>query len=114
MPTIAEGGPFTRIVEFDIQPARQLALIDAIVGEVERWVRHCPGFVSSIFHASHDGKRVINYAQWRDQDALEVFTHDPRGEALSAAIRAVGPDSGSQATHYRVIRAIEAPGGAAQ
>ena len=80
MPIIAEDDLFTQIVEFDIDFARQMDLIDSIVAEVERWVRHRPGFVSSTLHASHDGTRVINYAQWRDRESFEAFTRNPESE----------------------------------
>jgi len=67
MPTIAEDDTFTQVVQFEVAPERQQSLIAAIVGEVERWVRHRPGFVSSTFHASLDGRHVLNYAQWRTE-----------------------------------------------
>ena len=51
-----EGDTFTQVVQFEVEPDKQAALIAAIVAEVERWVRHRPGFVSSTFHASLDGR----------------------------------------------------------
>ncbi len=51
MPTISENGNlFTEIVVFTVKPEQQQELVDAIISEVERWVRHRPGFVSSNFH----------------------------------------------------------------
>ena len=107
MPIIAEDATFTQVVRFDIDPAKQEALIAAIVAEVERWVRHLPGFVSSTFHASLDGGHVLNDAQWRTEADFQGFTKNPEGERLSRAIRAIGPSSGPQAVHYRVVRCIE-------
>jgi len=109
MPTVAEDDTFTQVVQFEVDPAKQGALIAAIMAEVERWVRHRPGFVSSTFHASLDGRHVLNYAQWRSEADFRAFTDDPEGERLGAAIRAVGPSSGPKAVHYRVMRSIEPP-----
>ena len=105
-PTIAEGSVFTQVVLFEVPPDRQEALIAAIVAEVERWVRHRPGFLSASFHASHDGHRVINYAQWRSEADFRDFTADPQGDRIGAAIRAVGGVVGPHATHCRVARVI--------
>ena len=107
MPVIAEDATFTQVVQFEVEPAKQEALIQAIVTEVDRWVRHLPGFVASNFHASFDGRHVLNYAQWRTEADFRDFTKDPEGERLSQAIRAVGSVSGPQAVHYRVVRCIE-------
>jgi len=49
MPTIAEDDTFTQVVQLEVAPKKQQALVAAIVAEVERWVRHRPGFVSSTF-----------------------------------------------------------------
>ena len=107
MPTIAEDSTFTQVVHFAVAPDRQLALIAAIVGEVERWVRHLPGFVSSTFHASHDGASVLNYAQWRTAADFYAFTKHPEGDRLTAAVHAVGPLTGPDAIAYRVVRCVE-------
>ncbi len=109
MPTIAEDDTFTQVVQFEVEPAKQDALIVAIVAEVERWVRHRPGFVSSSFHASLDGQYVLNYAQWRSEADFRAFTEDPEGERLGAAIRAIGLTGGPKAVQYRVVRSIEPP-----
>ncbi len=109
MPTIAKNDSFTQVVQFEVEPAKQDALIQAIVGEVERWVRHRPGFVSSTFHASLDGRHVLNYAQWRSEADFRAFTEDPEGERLGAAIRAIGPTGGPKAVQYRVVHSIEPP-----
>jgi len=109
MPVITEDATFTQLVRFEVEPAKQEALIHAIVAEVERWVRRRPGFVSSTLHASFDGRHVFNYAQWRTEADFHGFAADPEGERLSAAIRAVGPDSGPHGIACRVARGVEAP-----
>lgn len=106
MAQIAEDDTFTQIVRFDVPADKQLVLIDAIAGEVERWVRLRPGFVSSSFHASFDGKHVVNYAQWQSEADFEGFTHDPETERLQQAIKAVGASLKPHAIHCRVVRSI--------
>ena len=109
MPRIAEDNTFIQVVRFVVEPAKQQAQIAAIVSEVERWVRHRPGFVSSTFHASLDGRHVLSYAQWGSEADFRAFTQDPEGERLGAAIRSVGPLAGPEAEQYCVARSIEAP-----
>ena len=108
MPTLNEDQTFTQIVQFQTEPAKQGSLIAAIVGEVERWIQHRPGFVSSTFHASLDGKHVVNYAQWRTEDEFHGFTADPETKRLGDVIRSVGPVDGPRAIACRVVRAIDA------
>ena len=71
MAKIEENDIFTQVVRFDVTADKQLVLIEAIAAEVERWVRYRPGFVSSTFHASLDGKAVLNYAQWESEGDFE-------------------------------------------
>lgn len=109
MASIIEGDTFTQVVHFAVEPERQAELIEVITAEVERWVRHCPGFVSSSFHASLDGRHVLNYAQWRTEADLVAFTKHPEGERLSAAVRAAKPLAGPEAVKYHATRVINAP-----
>jgi quinol monooxygenase YgiN len=81
MATLREDDTFTQVVRFDVAPEKQAVLISAIAAEVERWVRHRPGFVSSTFHASRDGRHVLNYAQWRDEAAFRGSRKTPRAHA---------------------------------
>ena len=110
-PSVEGDGAFTQVVQFEVEPEKQGALIAAIAAEVERWVSRRPGFMSATLHASSDGRRVVNYARWRTEADFAAFTRDPEGERLSAAIRAVGPSSGPAAVGCRVVRSIRAPGG---
>lgn len=109
MAEISEDNTFTQVVRFDVDPEKQSALIATIVEEVERWVCRRPGFISSTFHASLDGRHVLNYAQWVDEAAFKAFGKDPEGERLREAIRAVDPSLKPHAIHCRVVRSIEPP-----
>jgi len=108
MAGITEGDTFTQVVQFTVEPGRQAALVEAIAAEIERWVRHCPGFVSSSLHASLDGHHVLNYAQWRSEADFKAFTNHPEGERLGAAVRAAKPLKGPEAVKYYAVRVINA------
>ena len=83
MPTISEtSNLFTEIVVFTVESEHQQLLIDAIVGEVDRWVKHCPGFISASYHKSLDGTKVVNYPQWKSKADWLSFTQDPQSAAL--------------------------------
>ena len=58
MPTIVENQFFTPIIEFEVDPEQQQAMVDGIADEVERRFKRCDGFVSTSFHASEDGRRA--------------------------------------------------------
>jgi heme-degrading monooxygenase HmoA len=107
MAQIAEDKTFTQVVRFDVSADKQIVLIEAIAAEVERWVRHKQGFVSSSFHASLDGEHVLNYAQWESKADFEAFTHDPETERLQQAIKDVAPSLKPHAIQCRVIRSID-------
>lgn len=110
MPSISETSEiFTEIIIFTVEPKQQQELVDAIVGEVERWVRHRPGFVSSNFHKSLDGTRVVNYAQWTTSDAWQAFTQDSESAVLRQKIESVGKEISGDGHSYEVYRSIEPP-----
>ena len=65
--------PVTLINVFTVEPAQQQRLIDLLDEATEQVMRHLPGFVSANIHASLDGTRVTNYAQWRRKDDFEAM-----------------------------------------
>lgn len=108
MPTISEASNlFTEIVVFTVAPEHQQPLIDAIVGEVDRWVKHRSGFISASFHKGLDGTKVVNYAQWQSQADWQAFTQDPQGKVLSEKIKQVGIKA-SEGHSYEVQRVVDA------
>jgi quinol monooxygenase YgiN len=108
MPTISENGPYTLIIEFEVDPSQQLLLIDSIADEVERSFRHHPAFISASFHASRDGRRVVNYAQWQSEEAYRAFWNSggTSQQAIGQAIRRLGARP-LHSDHYQVRRVIE-------
>jgi quinol monooxygenase YgiN len=82
----AEAKAVTLINVFLVAPARQRALVDKIARDVEEVMRHQPGFISANVHASLDGTRVVNYAQWETEDAFRAMLADPAcQERITAA-----------------------------
>src|SRR5215217_5050735 len=69
---------FTLINVFPVEPERRTELHDHLVEATEQLIRHLPGFVSANFHLSHDGKNVVNYAQWESEEHFRAMHADPR------------------------------------
>jgi quinol monooxygenase YgiN len=75
MPRIHENQLLTVLVEFEVDPERQQQLIDALADQVQQHLTPNAGFVSASSHATKDGTRVFNYAQWRSREDYESFLH---------------------------------------
>ncbi|HEY9850432.1 MAG TPA: nuclear transport factor 2 family protein [Leptolyngbyaceae cyanobacterium] len=69
----------TVIVVFSIEPSEQQPLLDRIMKYGGGQVKHQPGFLSSSLHRSIDGKRVLNYTQWRSRQDYEAFMRNSQG-----------------------------------
>ncbi|MBT2258917.1 antibiotic biosynthesis monooxygenase [Priestia megaterium] len=95
MPKIEENKLFTVIIEWEVNPKYQQELINGLSNQIETSFKDYDGFISSSFHASEDGKRVINYAQWISR------------EAWSNSFQASGRDE-VQTTNDEIIRNCEA------
>lgn len=66
----------TLINVFKVTPERQQELIDLLDEATDQVMRHLPGFVSANIHASTDGTRVVNYAQWDTAAHFEAMLAD--------------------------------------
>jgi hypothetical protein len=63
MPLIQTGaGIITQINTFTVPSGGQQALIDLLT-ESAQFASDTPGWLSASLHRSHDGSRVVNYAQ---------------------------------------------------
>lgn len=83
-PVIRRGDdPVTFINVFDVDAAKQQALVDVLIEGAEKVIRHRPGFVSVSILASKDGTRVVNYAQWRSQEDIAATMADPQAQAYA-------------------------------
>lgn len=86
MVTIAAGrGMLTLINVFTVKPEDQQQLAQLLIDATEQTMKHLPGFVSATIHKSHDGTRVINYAQWRSQKDFQAMMQEPKVKPHMAA-----------------------------
>ncbi|MGW0394714.1 antibiotic biosynthesis monooxygenase [Streptomyces sp. NPDC003042] len=64
-------------------PETAAELTAILTGEVEGWVRHTPGFISSRVHLSADGTTVVNCGEWTTEAAYRTsFQENPAGGVL--------------------------------
>jgi quinol monooxygenase YgiN len=76
--TIEAGAPVATLINvFVVKPEHQRRLVDLLVRATEEVIRHRPGFVAANIHASEDGTRVVNYAQWESAAAFQAMLASP-------------------------------------
>lgn len=86
MPSINEHQHFTVMVEWELRPEHQQAFVHAVADAVAEHFPVRPGFVSATFHASHSGRRVVNYAQWTSREEWQAGTRDPGDVSATARL----------------------------
>jgi hypothetical protein len=77
-----ERGLVTFVNMFTCDPEDQDALLRTLRSETEDVVSKLDGYVSANLHASTDGRRVINYAQWTHLDAFNEMMAGPQGRQM--------------------------------
>jgi quinol monooxygenase YgiN len=75
-------GYVTIVNTYVVDPARADELVSFLVDATRSTVRHVPGFISANFHVAHDRTHVVNYAQWRDLEALAAARENPELASL--------------------------------
>jgi quinol monooxygenase YgiN len=68
-----DTGVVTLINVFTVDQADQQRLLDAWRQATDEVIRHLPGFISANLHRSLDGTKVVNYAQWANQEAFAAM-----------------------------------------
>ena len=77
--TIRPDGQLVNLISiFSVDNLNQRALLKTLQDGTETFFSQMPGFVSSTVLVSKDGKRVINYSQWRTADDIAAFRRDGR------------------------------------
>ena len=99
---------FTQLIEFHIEPQQQVALVAALATQTERLAAGNGGFLSASVQVSEDGRRVLNYLQWRSrEDGEAAFQGVEQGEddfwTLIRAHQATAVTFGS----FQVLRSFE-------
>lgn len=79
----------TMINTFTVDPDDQQRLVEMIIEATESVMSQVDGFVSANIHASLDGTRVTNYAQWRSVEHFEAMLANPVVHPHFGEIRAI-------------------------
>ena len=90
MTTITQGGDcITLINVFTVSPGSQQRLVDMLDRATQTVMSRQPGFISANIHASVDGRKVANYAQWRSKEDFEAMQKNPEAAKHMADIGAM-------------------------
>jgi heme-degrading monooxygenase HmoA len=90
MAMIEKGRKVMTLVNiFSVTPDKQTELASLLIRATEETMRHLPGFVSATIHRSLDGKKVVNYAQWRSEADFKAMLGDSRAQTHMKAASAV-------------------------
>ena len=75
-------------IRSDNQPVTQITIVEAeadkqaealaLMTERARFMAAQPGFVSISLHRSLDGRRIVNYVQWRSREQLQAAHKSPQ------------------------------------
>lgn len=69
----------TLINTFQVKPEKAEELLD-LLHHASQAMSTIPGFVTANLHVSEDGKRVVNYAQWRSKTDLDAMYKNPEAQ----------------------------------
>jgi heme-degrading monooxygenase HmoA len=77
MPQIrTDNQPVTQITIIEPEPGKQAEAL-TVMRERARFMARQPGFVSISLHRSLDGRRIVNYIQWKSRDQLQAAHQAP-------------------------------------
>jgi quinol monooxygenase YgiN len=78
MATIEKGRNLLTLINvFTVSPEKQQELVTLLIDATQQTMRHLPGFISASIHRSLDGKKVVNYAQWKSMADFEAMRKNP-------------------------------------
>lgn len=87
---ISSDAPLVTLINvFTVAPERQAELVAALDRSTAAFFATVPGFLSANVHASHDGTRVVNYAQWASAAHFQAMTRLPGAREHFAEIGAI-------------------------
>ena len=67
------------INNFEVEDATtQQKVADILENSSKQILSKHNGFISTRIHKSLDGKKVMSYVQWENEDAIEKMLNDPR------------------------------------
>lgn len=87
MSTIDKNADLTTLVNvFTVKPENQEKLVTLLTDATEQVMRNLPGFISANIHRSLDGKKVVNYAQWKSADDFQAMKNNPEAQKHMKAV----------------------------
>ena len=87
MSTIDQNADLTTLVNvFTVKPENQEKLVTLLTDATEQVMRNLPGFISANIHRSLDGKKVVNYAQWKSADDFQAMKNNPEAQKHMKAV----------------------------
>src|SRR6266568_1521853 len=69
--------PVTQITVIEAEPGKQAEALQ-LMTERARFMARQPGFISISLHRSLDGRRIVNYVQWKNRDLLHSAHESPQ------------------------------------
>jgi len=89
-----DGSSITLVNVFTVEPEKLTSLVDLLREGTDTFFSKMPGFISSSVLTAKDGRRAINYSQWRSADDIAAFRRDPRFAPYIQRLMALGkPES---------------------
>ena len=73
----ADNEIVTLINVFVVEPDNQEKLMRLLEEGTETLLSRQPGYIAASFHRSRDGRRVVNYGQWRSAQDIEAYRGKP-------------------------------------
>jgi quinol monooxygenase YgiN len=73
----ANSGVMTLINVFTVDPENHRKLVAVLKEGTETLMSKCDGYIAASIHVSKDGRRVINYSQWRSVKDIEAMRQHP-------------------------------------
>lgn len=90
----SDGRVVTLVNVFTVEAGALPSLLDVLRDGTETFFRNMPGFVSSSVLTARDGRRAINYSQWRTSEDIAAFRLDSRFAPYIARLRALATVDG--------------------
>jgi quinol monooxygenase YgiN len=79
----------TLVNVFTVHPGKQAELAALLIRATDETMKDLPGFISASIHRSLDGRKVINYAQWRSRADFAALKDNPEAQPHMKAAAAL-------------------------
>jgi heme-degrading monooxygenase HmoA len=95
-------GLYIQISRYELQNGKSSDLAKKVETHLKDWIIECEGFVSSNLHVSVDGKKMVNYSQWRSLEAFKGYIDHPKHAAFISDIDSFDPER-SEADAFELV-----------